>query len=855
MSQESALESDEELALCLLHSTSNGRDDGEIEIQGRALYGGARLMKKALANSKTPSAPHASSSDGSVVVPKLEAGQGKRKGAAAHDATGPKKPAVRQKAENGATGLATFDFCDLEPDDDPSKPVWSSKSDGAGAASTSRPIDRESSSPDLLEEAFKRYGVATPRDQRLVRTADLFLTPKKDVRTAVQAGASDGSSSNGNGGSSSRDNGGVTSGGVNGSISGIGGDRSNNPGSSSGSGSRDAGGSVSRVAGEGAGDADAWLQIYGGQPMSEWTHSRITIDRSLRTEQQLLILDDSVAGAASSAFMLVAKKLVVLSAESDAAAAEMEKQQQQRGGPDINQQKGIKFVAEHEVAVTWWKAGYDLLVIGGAGVGKTSVVVRMLESTNGAEGEDVILQNSHVQCNLFRGKLGESRLGHMSDYVITRAAAYRTMISKPFEVEMVDSENGHRYGPTRLGIDMSKRGGTANSDKLVNAERVWHGESMQWVPGLPSYNRAFLEAARKAKGLSARQQIGWDGDCKQLTAILPEQTTTDARKQQLLPLRSLAIEDPAFLDNTRLKLVSMRKVLRQPEPDLARVLSQFSLGMVTDEGWAMAQEFMDTRHQESVKIFSWNNEARDAAFEEEQARCKRHGIVHLAHECPVGEALTESERRGVEERYVWHKMIIIPGEVMLLTMPSDSQIINQYFTFKDGSRAYANMEVTVIGFTEINKNTLVNLKCHPRPQWDDRLSIPAVQYEVYPKGQGRKLMKSWNLKPSKFRTGASCQGQTIDEPLTIDASKMQNTKGLLAMSLTRATKKANISLRGVTSRADLVRKLKPDPKALVIEAALGGDVHIRDLEEAIGAIILNEEGWRKQWLASKGQHS
>ena len=68
--------------------------------------------------------------------------------------------------------------------------------------------------------------------------------------------------------------------------------------------------------------------------------------------------------------------------------------------------------------------------------------------------------------------------------------------------------------------------------------------------------------------------------------------------------------------------------------------------------------------------------------------------------------------------------------------------------------------------------------------------------------------------------------------------------GQLYMALSRMTSIQGTELRGVKSRSDLQKKLKPLAKVLLVMAALGrDDLPLDRLRDAINEIVENERRW------------
>ena len=87
----------------------------------------------------------------------------------------------------------------------------------------------------------------------------------------------------------------------------------------------------------------------------------------------------------------------------------------------------------------------------------------------------------------------------------------------------------------------------------------------------------------------------------------------------------------------------------------------------------------------------------------------------------------------------------------------------------------------------------------------------------------------------------STQGETLAGEVEIHAGNMRHA-GVLYVALSRATDFRRMKLSRMT-RAELRSKLAPLPKNLILMAALGREVPLEALQDAIRDVLRNEERW------------
>ena len=180
---------------------------------------------------------------------------------------------------------------------------------------------------------------------------------------------------------------------------------------------------------------------------------------------------------------------------------------------------------------------------------------------------------------------------------------------------------------------------------------------------------------------------------------------------------------------------------------------------------------------EAWHFFSWNSHARDGGFDDSGARAKAMGLEHYEHVDPVGERMTEEERRVVEERYMFHKVVIIIGEIYELVVWEQTADVQ----FKDGSYAYNGQ----LGRVLRKEGDTYVVHVHGRPDDDAQLSLGTHHVSVsVPRLGGDVLLGLQFLKPQKYRTVASSQGFECDAAVIHAEKQGMDKPGLLYTALT-----------------------------------------------------------------------
>lgn len=313
-------------------------------------------------------------------------------------------------------------------------------------------------------------------------------------------------------------------------------------------------------------------------------------------------------------------------------------------------------------------------------------------------------------------------------------------------------------------------------------------------------------------------------------------------------------EDDVLLDHPGMNILHFHSVLRQDEARLASTFTKWGVGVVDDEGWQVAQELFETvMSGKQTRLWPYVSQARDRGFEYNMEMALDRGleenVEYFAHTDANGAKMTEAELRTVEEQYVLHKVCVVVGEPMLLVVTDDAM----WATFGDGARAYNNMVAIP---TEIRRGALgavsVRVTCPDGPVGFNVLEVPMVTRMVkvnsprkFADAEGDLVpVRNLSFKMLTHRTIASTQGETIEGEIEVMGSEA-SYPGVLYVGLTRGTKMNKIKLSRMT-RAQLTRKLQPSSKVLVLLAAIGREVPVRKLQQAIDEILRSEAIWASQ---------
>ena len=376
---------------------------------------------------------------------------------------------------------------------------------------------------------------------------------------------------------------------------------------------------------------------------------------------------------------------------------------------------------------------------------------------------------------------------------------------------------------------------------LQHGKKVFNDEIMQWRPGMPRFADAFARLVRDSPDVSmGGLQFGGSGGIEQLNPILTRDEYEEAKVRQAWPKEETMLDDTTFLDIKNVDVIRFKTVLRQLDAEEGRVLTEFGTGIVSQAGWDKAQLMMSVVETESMThLYSWNSEAREAGFNANVAYASRHGLQIVTRIDPVGERMNETELGTLEETYILHKVAVVNGVAGLLVVTD----LNSMWKFKDGTSAYNNMVATPVEFkTGPMGSQQIVVECEGRPAHDNRLTLKLVRKDVYVHRLGGQVfVENWPIKSRTHRTAASAQGETLQD-MCVHANNMTHV-GVLYMALTRGVTMQRIRLVGIGNRQQLLRKLKPHPKNLVLLAALGCDVPRHLVQEAIQAVLENEAKW------------
>lgn len=523
----------------------------------------------------------------------------------------------------------------------------------------------------------------------------------------------------------------------------------------------------------------------------------------------------------SSKFLMTACKLSLLMLKTLPVVADMARR---HSTGELVAPEGRTFVPEHAAARHLWRNLQSVLTFGSAGAGKTTAAVDML-AEEAAPQETTVVGNTWLQVGVLLEKLSQrSAPPVLLQNTGTRAARYNTG-----RLDVLPD--------ARL---VSRNMTNASLQTLVRGSKVWNDELPQWRPGMAAFVDQLARVVRKDERPFGGLQFGGGGGVEQLMPILSKAEYKEAKERQALPRQEAMLEDDALLDKPDMHVLLYTKVMRQGDERFSNALNEYGAGIVSDDGWQVAQELMASQLTDAAShLWPFNSQAREMHCQTARALARNQGRDFREHVCPVGARLKEEELRAVEEQYILHKLVVVVGEPMLLVVTE----LRTFFAFADGMRAYNNMTVVPVGFTKdaLDEEKVI-VECPSRPPGaPNRLVLPMVERQVMvPRLGGEQRVRNWPLKSKKHRTAASGQGQGMHE-VNIHGENMTHP-GVLYMSISRGEAIERTRLN-MMSRAELKKKLKPHPKALIFLAALGRKVITEDVHEAIRTVIDSEAKW------------
>eukprot|EP00966_Prymnesium_polylepis_P263951 6097852-Prymnesium_polylepis.1 len=200
-----------------------------------------------------------------------------------------------------------------------------------------------------------------------------------------------------------------------------------------------------------------------------------------------------------------------------------------------------------------------------------------------------------------------------------------------------------------------------------------------------------------------------------------------AREIKAMPRQQLPLEGDAVLDIPGIRVLNCTQVLRTDDEVLSRALHEYGPGIVSDEGWAVAQRMMATRlSPEATHLWPYNSHAREKAFSSAVELAQATGADIRVRVDPVGERMKEDELRAVEEQYIVHKLAVVIGERYLLVVTERAPC----FQFADGTWAWNNISVLAIKFEKgmLGEDEVV-VRCDKRPSGDNVLTLPMLARE------------------------------------------------------------------------------------------------------------------------------
>ena len=340
---------------------------------------------------------------------------------------------------------------------------------------------------------------------------------------------------------------------------------------------------------------------------------------------------------------------------------------------------GHVFVAEHAAQQYLWEHGKSAMAFGAPGTGKSFSACKML--TEDKKPDSIaICANTWVQVSGLKKDLQDAKAPDvLVKMTRTRAATFN-------------------LGRSDVVPDPTVQGTSQKSRETLKCSGVYADELSQWRPGL--LMRYVDPWARQHRGRPGESLGGWQlgagGGFEQLPAILAKAEYQKARQLGAMPEEENVLEDGTLLDHPEMHVLHFKKVLRQEQERLASAYNNFGMGVVDNEGWAVAQELFETSMSgQQVRLWPFVAQARDQSFERNLAhatgRGLRHGVDYFVHVDANGEKMTEAELRngGSEEQYVIHKACIVVDVPVLLIVEDGAAA---WTSFGDGTtRAYNNI--------------------------------------------------------------------------------------------------------------------------------------------------------------------
>ena len=588
---------------------------------------------------------------------------------------------------------------------------------------------------------------------------------------------------------------------------------------------------------------------------------RQTLLKANVTEAQRVLFGEAADMRDESEFVMAMRRMVVLAAQSDAEAAAL-KRDVASGVAGMHSFGEHEFVAEQELFYTLAQdPSCTVLGLGSAGTGKTLVMQKLALEVEAPSCANISV-NTHLQANMWRvmlradgGWLGEGLAEVDEGAVRTRAACFGGGYGH-FDRAIVDA-----VALARLVDEVSAKP-SKKVKAMAEAELSINDEALQWQAGFATFAikvrrqvRAKLRAEGRLPGDAPELgRLIFGGDGKQIFPVPNKILAQRARDAKAAwPLEETMLDDGALLRMPNARVVAFRQVLRQASPADAATLTRWGVGKVDDAGWARAQQLMaNAEAPEGTHLFGWNSDARDAAFEQLPIRARASSTKYLVHVDANGDRMEEADLRECEDKYFYHKTVLIPGEKVLLVVPEERQRAAQ-FKFREGM-AFSNMEAEVVGFEGAKLDmsdptglryvttaeTKVTVRCAGRPAGDDELVLRLDRREVNT-SDGKRWISGLNMKSKRYRTFASVQGETLDATI-VHAEHVK--EGWLYVGLTRTRSLDNVALRDVRNRREFEVKLRQHPKVLLMEAALGAELSAEDVRVAMSAILNNESKYR-----------
>ena len=188
---------------------------------------------------------------------------------------------------------------------------------------------------------------------------------------------------------------------------------------------------------------------------------------------------------------------------------------------------------------------------------------------------------------------------------------------------------------------------------IVDRTEVYRAVARCW--GLKNLN--FSKSSLKHHHLTHKSSKSHGaGGFEQLLPILSSAEYLEAEERQARPRQECSIEDDAVIDIPGLHVLWLKMVLRQEQQRLRDAMSEYGIGVLTDEGWAVADEMRHTKLAEgdgaarTTHVYAYAFQRRvTRAVKAAKDEAVSKGLDYREHIDPIGARLSEKQLRSLEE--------------------------------------------------------------------------------------------------------------------------------------------------------------------------------------------------------------